>query len=109
MALSSLTSLATVTASTKRAAISAGKRGTPTTHLTSFLCVPLNPTAADLRQRLGLNTKYELLQTFADGDIDIKEGDVLVVAGRDYPVVTVGDWVYRSQQFKEIIVEDLKR
>lgn len=107
----SFSSLATVTASTKRAAaISSGKRGTPTTNITSLSCTPLDPTSPDLRQRLGLQTAHEVLQTYAEGtDLDIKEGDILVVGGREYPIVAVGDWTYSDSSFKEIVVEDLKR
>lgn len=57
--------LATVTASTKRPpAVVSGKRGTPTTLLTGLKCTPLDPVDPEVRQRLGLNTPHELLQTF---------------------------------------------
>lgn len=60
--------MATVTASTKRSpAISGGKRGTPTTNLTELSCTPLDPVDAEVRQRLGLDTPHELLQTFIAG------------------------------------------
>lgn len=70
------------TASTKRSpVIVSGKRGTPTTKLSSLRCTPLDPVAPDLAQRMGLNTPHELLETTVDG------GDVFYV----------------------LVVEDLKR
>lgn len=60
--------LTTETASTKRApAIASGKRGTPSTNLTGLSCTPLDPVDAEIRQRFGLETPHELLQTFVDG------------------------------------------
>lgn len=61
----SFSGLATVTASTKRASISSGKRGTPTQNLASVSILPLMPVDPEIRQRLALDTPHELAQTFA--------------------------------------------
>lgn len=102
--------LATVTARTKRApAISDGKRGAPEFHLADFKCTPLDVVDAELRQRLALDTPHELLQVFVDGDPDIREGDLLVVGGIEYPIRAVADWVWRGSVYRHLIVEELKR
>lgn len=57
--------LANITATTKRSpAVAAGKIGTAIEYLTGLSCTPLDPVDPELRQRLGLNTPHELLQTF---------------------------------------------
>ena len=82
--------LATVTASTKRPpAISSGKRGAPAAYLVGVKCTPLMPASTDLMQRAMLDTTYKLLETFTFGDVDIVEGDRLVIAGVEYPIITV--------------------
>jgi hypothetical protein len=68
--------MATKAASTKRApAISSGKRGASTSHLTNLKCTPLDPVSAEIQRRIALDTPMELLQTFlTDG-----AGFVLIV------------------------------
>jgi hypothetical protein len=57
--------LATVTASTKRSpAVSGGKVGAPVTKESSITCTPLDPVDPEVRQRLGLQTPHEVLQTY---------------------------------------------
>ncbi len=103
----------TVTASTKRApAVSGGKRGTPAAHLAGVACTPLDPVDAELRQRLQLNTPHELLQSFVDGGLDIREGDWLVVAGEEYPIRDVEEWAWGRGlrgAYLRLVLENLKR
>lgn len=101
---------ATLTASTKRSpALSAGKRGTPSTWLASFRCTPLDPVDPETRQRLGLLTPHEVLESYADGGLDILEGDLLVVDEAEYPIRSVGEWAWRGSNYVHMIVEELKR
>ena len=101
---------ATVEASTKRSpALVSGKRGTPATYLASIRVTPLDPVDPEMRERLALNTPHELLQTFVDGDWDIAEGDVLVVAGAEYPVRSAAEWLWRGSMFVHLVLEELKR
>jgi len=103
--------LATVTASTKRApAISGGKRGPAATNLASLSCMPLDPIDPEIRQTLVLNTPNEILQTFVEGGLDIKEGDILVVGSNEYPIRAVGDWTWPmdATAMRYLVLEDLK-
>lgn len=101
---------ATITGSTKRApATSSGKRAAPAPHLASIRLTPLDPVDAETRQRLALNTPHELLQAFADGGLDIVEGDLLVVGGVEYPVRSAGQWAWRGSEFVHLVLEELKR
>jgi hypothetical protein len=101
--------MATVTASTKRApAISDGKRGEAVTNIASLKCFPLDPVDPEIRQRLGLNTPHEILQTFTQSNLDIKVGDVLVVSTREYPIKAVSDWSFGVGDYLHLILEDLK-
>jgi hypothetical protein len=101
--------MATVTASTKRTVASAGKITAPTTNLASLQVTPLYPVDPEIKQRLALNTPHELLQCFTEGAPDVKEGDVLVVAGIDYPIKSVADWAGLSGSYKLMVVENLKK
>lgn len=113
--MGSFAKMATVTASTKRSpAISGAKRGTPATNLTGIACTPLDPAdpglRAELQQRLAPEgTPMEILQTFVDADLDIVEGDILVVSGAEYPIRAVADWSWRGSQYKHLLIEQLKR
>lgn len=108
----SFTYMATVTAYTKRPpAMQDGVRGEPEIHATNLRCTPLDPIDPELRERLQLSTPHELLQTFIAGDADVREGDILVVGGREYPVRAVGDWWWRPEDadYRWLVLEDLKR
>jgi hypothetical protein len=115
MTMSSFERLATVSASTKRASISGGKRGAPSEYLTGLSITPLDPadpaTRAEIQHRLGLETPLELLQTFINGAVDVKEGDVLVVGSNEYPIKAVGGWAAGASApaYRRLIVEELKR
>lgn len=105
----------TVQASTKRApAMVGGRRGAAVAYLTAIKCMPLDPVDAELRQRLALNAPHELLQTVVEEDVDVREGDFLVVTADDcstveYPVRACEDWVWGRKTFRRLILEDLKR
>ncbi len=101
--------LATVTASTLRApSPSGGKTGAAETFIQSLKCTPLDPVSPELKHRLEIKTAYELLQTYVDNGIDIREGDVLVVNTKRYPVRAVADWEFMGSPYRVLILEDLK-
>lgn len=106
--------LASVTASTKRPpAMVDGKRGAPVVYIASLACTPLDPTGQGvgrLAERVILETPHEVLQTFVQGGLDIREGDVLVVSGTEYPIRAVEDWYWRPDgaNYLRLYVEDLK-
>lgn len=107
--MSSFGDLATVTASTKRATMSSGIRGEASTNLSTLKCTPLDPVDAELRHSLEIDTAHELLQTFVDGDLDIEEGDVLVVGSVEYPIRSCAEWKWDGSQYLHLVLEDLKR
>lgn len=106
---SSLARLATVSASTKRATFSSGRRSAPTEQISSLDVTPLDPVSAELAQRLGLDTPHEVLQTFCEGDLDLQEGDILVVGTEEYPIRALEEWTYGDTTSYRLVVEELKR
>ncbi|MBN1815327.1 MAG: hypothetical protein JXA14_26080 [Anaerolineae bacterium] len=112
MTSASFARMATVTASTKRPpAFSNGKRGNPTAHLAGVACLPLDPLSPDeIRAITPAGRTQELLQTFCQGGLDIKEGDFLVVGSKEYPIKFVGEWTWPpdSADYLCIVVEDVK-
>lgn len=56
--------MANVTASTKRATMTGGKRGLPVAKLSGLKCTPLDPVTADVIERLALESPVRLRETF---------------------------------------------
>ncbi len=56
--------MASLSASTKRAVLAGGKRGTPSTYLTGLKCTPLDPVTQDVVERLALESPIRMLETF---------------------------------------------
>ncbi|MBN1430446.1 MAG: hypothetical protein JXB07_18900 [Anaerolineae bacterium] len=84
-----------------------GKRTEATMHLTGLPCFPLDPVSEEIRQELELSKPFQALQTFLDGDLDIREKDILVVDGVDYVVRAAGSWRWDStHDVLRLIVED---
>lgn len=102
---------ATETASTKRPPdVSGGKRGTPSTNIASLACYPLVPIDAQLQERMHLEGAMKLWQTFAQGGLDILEGDLLCIDSTEYPVRYVEEWDWHPDSADRllIVVEELK-
>lgn len=102
----------TVTAAVRKPPTPAGTPklgGALTVVLPAIRCTPLDPVSAEVAQRLGLATPHEVLRCFVDGALDIREGYYLTVDGKNYPIRAVSDWTWRNTQFKELILEQLKR
>lgn len=96
---------------TKRPATKvAGKQGAPVAHLVGedLRCTPLDPVSSEStrREREQLGRKAPLLETYAP-NLDIAEGDVLVVGGRDYPIWRVEAWDWHGTPYLRLLVEGL--
>ncbi len=108
----------TVSASTRRPpAIASGKRGALAEHLPLVYVSPLTPVSIETAQRVGLDSPYNLLQTFTDGDADIADGDELTpldgpYEGRAMSVKRVVKLVWgvsgRTQRL-HVLLENLRR
>jgi len=72
-------------------------------------CTPLDPVNAETAARAGLQTPHGVLRTFVDDGLDVREGDYLVVGGKDYPVRAASTWAWRGSSFQELILEELRR
>lgn len=109
----SFTHQATVTASTKRNALVSGERTGYTTNLASLSIMPLCPIdsqrAAELRQLLKLDTAYRLLETFAQGNPDVLDGDLLVIGTKEYNVRAVLPWTFGGDVRVNLVCEELKK
>jgi hypothetical protein len=104
--------IASVTATTKRAVATGQKRAAASAYLTGLTITPLQPVDPELRATLDLSTPHELLRTTINDAPDILAGDVLVVGSVEYPIRSVAEWPAVSSgagAHLELIVEDLKR
>lgn len=99
---------ATLSASTKRATVSSGKRASPTTNLTGIACTPLDVVEDEVARRAGLETPHTLLQTFIDAGLDVRAGDLLVVGSQEYPIRAAAAWEWRGASYLHLIVEELQ-
>lgn len=111
MASKSFLSMATVIASIKRSPAPVdGNRGARAEVIASIKCTPLDPVDAELRERLSLDTPYELLQTYFETDELIVEGDIVAIAAtsREYPIRSLAEWERGLTTYRAIL-EDLKK
>lgn len=105
----------TVTASTKRAeSLGSGITGAAVEYLDEVLITPLYPIQPDTVASAGINSPREAKECYhvpADGEDlpDIVEGDLLVVAGEDYPVESVAEWEDAGVPCLHIVVQKVKR
>lgn len=87
-----------------------GRQGAPVDHLTSatLRCTPLDPADADTtrRAREQLGRDVDLRETYTAA-FDIIAGDVLVVAGREYPIYRAESWDWRGTPYLRLLVEAL--
>jgi len=107
---SSFRKLLVVTASTKRSpVVASGKVGAKVVNIASFLCSPIDPLED---MRYGAMTRKPILEspkntliTYCDADLDIKQGDTLVVGSDEYPITYVNDWYWQGENFMELGLE----
>lgn len=107
----SFAELASVTASTKRSGgIASGLEAAYAENIASLKCLPLDPVNPEMAQDIGGATWRELLQTATEGGLDIKEGDLLVVAGTEYPIRSVAEWTWPpdATDYMILILQDRK-
>jgi hypothetical protein len=100
--------MASDTATVKRPPdIVSGKRGAPVLIADLELKVfPLMPLDPQVRATIPLDTPHQLLVTYTEGvDINLQEGDLLIIDSVEYPIKRIADWPYDDLQYFEIIVE----
>lgn len=102
--------MATVSASTKRSSgIVGGLEAGYVENIASLKCTPLDPIDPNLTPGVKGLAWHETLQTFTEGNLDIVEGDLLVVATVEYPIRAVAEWTWRGvTEYKHIMVQDIK-
>jgi hypothetical protein len=108
--------VATVSASTKRPpAFSSGKAGVPVTNLATLnVTRPVTPSnVRELEQSLNLDTLMTVKVCYAQDNLDIKTGDVLIIASGDFagtfPIRIVNLYGFGSDVRKELTIEVSKR
>ena len=102
--------LATETAHTLRSpAFSSGNRGEQDGELATFACFPLDPVDPELTAQLTVGQVRRVLQTFAQGGLDIEAGDRLVVDNKEYPIRAVSPWKWEpdGENFLHLIVVEV--
>jgi hypothetical protein len=75
----------------------------PVTYLADVLVLPLMPVTDDIVKRYALSSPREAFVTYAVGNPDILEGDILVVDGSQYPVRAASPW--EPHTYIEVIVD----
>lgn len=107
--MASFARFATVTASTKRSpGVTSGLEGAFVVSIASLKCLPLDPVNSEVMLGIEGLAFHEVLQTSVEGGLDIKEGDLLVVATVEYPVRSVADWNWKGTDFVRLIIEQVK-
>jgi len=108
----------TVTFSTTRKPLTdaTGKSGTAVTILSGLKCTQIYPVDPETARRNELRTPLKALAVFVDGDLDLIEGDRLLVVsgqplydGKEFPVQKVGKWPWRGDIRLHVFLEDLRK
>ena len=107
------TSFCTVTASTKRNSdLGGGNYGPPAAYLATLAVTPLWPVSRETVQRLALNSPRRVLECYhvPTGSTlpDVQAGDVLVVAGTEYPITYAGQWTDGSVPSLHLLVDEIQ-
>lgn len=90
----------------------AGKQGPAVAHLVdpAQRCAPLDPAennTVQLVRRAELDRQVDILETYTP-ELDILDGDLLVVDNVEHPIRRVQRWTWRgSEVFLRLIVERL--
>jgi len=107
----SFAKMATVTATTRReGAVVGGLPGAMANVVVNFACFPLDPVTPETAAMMGLGNFAEILQTYCEGGLDIREGDQLLTGGVTYKVRAVGQWLWRpsGSNTLQIFLEETK-
>jgi len=102
--------LASVTASTKRSGgtDADGLEIGYEENIASLSCLPLDPIDPEIAQGVEGLSFREILQTATQGDLDIKENDILVVGSDEYPIRAVAEWEWKGSEYKVLTLENRK-
>jgi hypothetical protein len=106
--MSSFSKLAVVTASTQRKPVTGVVEGAAVTHIASLKCLPLDP--ASLRsletiRQLNLGTSLNLLESYCEGNADIRSGDIFVVGSTEYNIRFVENYDWRGTPCLHLMIE----
>lgn len=107
-------SFCTQTAVIKRNAdLGGGITGAPVTHITSLAITPIWPVSSEVARQLDIASARELKECFHVSDSttilpDVREGDLLVLDGTEYPIFDVQEWTDRQVPCLCIIVQEVK-
>ena len=107
--MSSFSRLTTVSGATlRKGGIVDGLETGPGVQVTHLRCLPLDPVDPELSLGIEGLGFHELLQTTVSGELDIVEGDILVVAAGNYPIRAVEDWNWKGIDFLLLTLQDMK-
>lgn len=107
-------SLCTITASTKRNEdLGSGRTGDPAAYLVGLLVTPLYPVSQETIQLFEINSPREVKECYhvpaaGAGLPDVKEGDILVHGGVEYPIAFCGEWPHGYVPTLHLILGEVK-
>ena len=104
----SFESIATVSASTKRATMVGGKISSTTTIESSLLIVPLMPLDPETQRTQMIENPLGIWITFVEGSYDILNGDILVIGSDEYNIRSVAPWEIDEETTYQLILEKPK-
>lgn len=85
----------------------AGLQPDPTPVLSGIACLPLYPVNMNIKISMGVDPSVNLQAIITYGDIDIRQGDVLVIGSGLYNIKWVGPWNWRpGDYYYQVFVEE---
>ncbi len=93
---------------TRAAEVTDGKRSNDRVVVAEVKIMPLMPVSSEIVQRFSLDTPTKLLTTYCEGSYEAQEGDVLKVAGVEYPIKGCAPWPGFGGTTYELILENIR-
>lgn len=102
--------LFTITFDTKRVgATVGGLEPNPTPVLSGIACLPLYPVNMEMKISMGVDPTTNLQATITFGDIDVLQGDIMIVDSGEFNIRWVETWAWRPTTpsgYYRILVEE---
>lgn len=100
--------MATILVGLKRSPeVVAGARGEATLYRSDLRATPLCPVDGETRARVATDSAHTVYEAYVFDEVDIRNGDILISDGRDYPIRAVEPWQYAVPLGAAVVVRRL--
>jgi len=87
--------------------MSGGKRGIPVAVIDSLRISSLYPLDPATAVTMGLKAPFRTFETYTSSTDEIRNGDILVIESKEYPIISAELWNHRIKFYRLIVQEVL--